>query len=170
MNTGLLRVGLSGRCLMLTLALALGAACAATHRGQGKPSQASDGEMHSTNYAASSIAPEVVNTANSRPVASEPADSTAQNRREAEKDTVTPLDQGNGDLDLGITQSIRKAVVGDRQMSFLAKNVKIITVNGEVTLRGVVQNETEKNAIGSLAEKTSGVKAVNNLLSVKQSR
>ena len=55
-----------------------------------------------------------------------------------------------------------------QRFSFSAKNIKIITVNAEVTLRGVVANDGEKTAIQTLAEQLSGVKKVNNQLDVKQ--
>ena len=51
---------------------------------------------------------------------------------------VTPLDQGNDKRDLEITQQIRKSVMDDSTLSFTAKNVKIITKDGHVTLRGPV--------------------------------
>jgi osmotically-inducible protein OsmY len=46
--------------------------------------------------------------------------------------------------------------------------MKIITVNGEVTLRGVVDNENEKSAIEAAAKKLPGVLKVNNQLDVKR--
>ncbi len=56
---------------------------------------------------------------------------------------------------------------GKDDPSFSAKNIKIITVNGEVTLRGVVENEQEKMDIENRAKQVSGVTKVNNELEVK---
>ena len=45
-----------------------------------------------------------------------------------------------------------------------AKNIKIITSNGVVTLRGPVKTEAEKTDIGRLAQRVSGVRKVDNQL------
>jgi hypothetical protein len=49
-----------------------------------------------------------------------------------------------------------------------AQNVKIITQDGKVTLRGTVKNDNEKQKIGEMAKKASGVKNVENLLTVSK--
>lgn len=95
-----------------------------------------------------------------------PADNTEKNERDRSAAAVLPLDQGNGDVDLGITQAIRKGVVGDDTMSMAAKNVKIITADGIVTLRGPVKSDGERTMIGMLAGGTVGVKRVDNLLEI----
>lgn len=53
-------------------------------------------------------------------------------------------------------------------LSFSAKNVKIITVNGVVTLRGPVTSDKEKHKIGQVARSVSGVKQVNNDLEINK--
>ncbi len=95
-----------------------------------------------------------------------PADNTEKNERDRSAAAVLPLDQGNGDVDLGITQAIRQGVVGDETMSMAAKNVKIITADGIVTLRGPVKSDGERTMIGMLAGGTAGVKRVDNLLEI----
>ena len=77
------------------------------------------------------------------------------------------MDQGEGDIDRRITQDVRRAVVTGKGFSFLAQNIKIITINSVVTLRGVVENASEKARIDELAKGTSGVKKVNNQLEIK---
>ncbi|MBN9689064.1 MAG: PRC-barrel domain-containing protein [Verrucomicrobia bacterium] len=67
-------------------------------------------------------------------------------------DELTPVDQGNNDADLERTAAIRKAVMGHQTLSFTGKNVKIITINGRVTLRGSVPSESEREQIVKLAE------------------
>ncbi|MDB4937351.1 MAG: hypothetical protein JWP87_4323 [Labilithrix sp.] len=80
---------------------------------------------------------------------------------------LTPLDQGGGN-DRDITAAVRRAVVGDKALSFTAKNVKIITVGGKVTLRGPVKSEEEKSSIEAKAKATTGVASVDNQLEVKK--
>ncbi len=80
---------------------------------------------------------------------------------------LTPMDQGGG-ADRDITAAIRRAVVGDKALSFTAKNVKIITVGGKVTLRGPVKSDEEKSAIEAKAKAANGVSSVDNQLEVKK--
>lgn len=70
--------------------------------------------------------------------------------------SVTPIDQGNGKSDLKITQAIRKEVVGNSDLSFTAKNVKIITTHGRVVLKGEVKTQAEKQAIEGTATRVAG--------------
>jgi osmotically-inducible protein OsmY len=96
------------------------------------------------------------------------ADNTGRNARDADGNTLTPMDQGESEADRTITQQIRKAVVDHDQLSTNAKNVKIITQNGVVTLRGPVKSQEEKAAIASVAQKTGGVKRVDNQLEIER--
>lgn len=103
-----------------------------------------------------------------REVATSRADNTKKNERDVDPDldTKTPFDQGENEVDRTITATIRKEVVGDSSLSMTAKNVKIITNGGVVTLRGPVDSEKEKTNIYALAQRTSGVKRVENQLEV----
>jgi len=94
-------------------------------------------------------------------------DNTAINQRDRNDEEVTPGDQGNNDIDLDLTQRIRKQIVGDDALSFTAKNVKIITHDGRVTLRGPVNNSAEKETIGKLALEAAGAGHVDNQIEVK---
>jgi len=100
--------------------------------------------------------------------AQEPADNTARNVRDQNLNTVTPVDQGNNEKDLKITQEIRKAIVDDASMSFDARNIKVITLDSVVTLRGPVEDDAEKAAIAEKAQKVAGVARVDNQLDVKR--
>jgi hyperosmotically inducible protein len=80
---------------------------------------------------------------------------------------LTPMDQGGG-ADRDITAAIRRSVVADKALSFTAKNVKIITVGGKVTLRGPVKSDDEKSAIEAKAKAAPGVSSVDNQLEVKK--
>ena len=101
----------------------------------------------------------------------EPApDNSKSNVRDRDSATVTPMDQGESKADLGITQQIRKAVMGHKDLSMDAKNVKIITQDGVVTLRGPVKSAEEKATIADVSKKTKGVKRVDNQLEVAAQR
>jgi hyperosmotically inducible protein len=77
------------------------------------------------------------------------------------------MDQGSSEGDRKITQEIRQAVVRDGSLSFTAKNVKIITINGKVTLRGPVKTDAESAAIEAEAKDIAGAGQVDNFLEVK---
>lgn len=94
------------------------------------------------------------------------ADNTKKNERDRDGDTVTPVDQGESEADRTISQHIRQEIVGKDGLSMNAKNVKIVTAKGNVTLRGPVQTASEKADIASIAEKTAGVTHVDNQLEV----
>jgi hyperosmotically inducible protein len=95
-----------------------------------------------------------------------PADNSGKNVRDRQGATQTPGDQSNAKADMAITQAIRKAVVADKGLSTNAHNVKIVTTNGAVTLRGPVKSEAEKNSIAAKAKETAGVKSVDNQLEI----
>ena len=90
------------------------------------------------------------------------ADNTGRNPA-----TPNAGDQSETEADREITANIRKAVVADDSLSINAQNVKIITVNGVVTLRGPVKSENEKMAIEAKAKQVVGVKSVNNLIEIE---
>src|SRR4030095_7572754 len=70
-------------------------------------------------------------------------DNTGRNVRDRGGDTVTPGEQSNTKADLNLTKQICKAIMADKSLSTNAKNVKIITANGVVTLRGPVNTPQE---------------------------
>jgi hyperosmotically inducible protein len=93
-------------------------------------------------------------------------DNTKVNQRDRGGATVTPLDQSNQETDLKITQDLRQRLVNDDNLSFDAKNVKIVTSGAVITLRGPVKSETEKQHIESAARAVAGVASVNDELEV----
>lgn len=93
-------------------------------------------------------------------------DNTAKNERDMNEKALTPVDQGNSDSDLKITKDIRSAVVGT-DLSFNAKNIKIITHDGAITLRGVVESEDEHAAILKIAKERAGSSPITDNLEVK---
>ena len=98
------------------------------------------------------------------------ADNTKKNERDRSGKTTTSGDQSNSQEDVKITAAIRRAVVGDHSLSATAKNVKIITADGVVTLRGPVQNAAEKTKIAELAQAAAGNTKIDNQLEVKASK
>ena len=98
--------------------------------------------------------------------ANAPADNTKVNERDRDTAALTPGDQGENDVDRTITQKIRQGLMKNDTLSITAKNVKIITANSVVTLRGPVKNDKEKADIVAIAQGTDGVKRVDNQLEV----
>jgi len=96
------------------------------------------------------------------------ADNTKLNQRDASGKTLTPEDQSRGTaLDVELTRKIRQELVGDKTLSTDAQNIKIITLDGVVTLRGPVASSAEQAKVDGLAKKISGVKKVDNQTEVK---
>lgn len=93
-------------------------------------------------------------------------DNTGINERDAAGNTKTPENQSNNETDVEITRRIREAVTDDDSLSVNAQNVKIITANGKVTLRGPVKSEQERNKIVTTASKIVGPNKVQDQLEV----
>ena len=127
-----------------------------------KGTSSGDFNNNTTSSAPTTDAPEA-----NRP-AGTPPDNTGVNERDRNPQAQTPLDQGNNAHDLEISQQIRKSVMGDKSLSFTAKNVKIITQGGKVTLRGPVKSAEERAAIEAFARKIAGPNNVDNQLEIKK--
>jgi hyperosmotically inducible protein len=74
--------------------------------------------------------------------------------------------QRNDATDLKLTQTIRKSVMADKSLSVDAHNVKIVSVNGYVTLNGVVRSDSEKAAVEAKAVQVAGANKVKDALQV----
>jgi osmotically-inducible protein OsmY len=94
-------------------------------------------------------------------------ENTKRNVRDKDDATLTPEDQKETEGDVKITADIRKAVVGDKSLSVNAQNVKIITRNGVVTLRGPVESEAESMKVQLIAKQSPSVTQVDNQLEIK---
>jgi osmotically-inducible protein OsmY len=129
------------------------------------------------NHPAPNVAP--VSTDATRPAmktdlprtdASAPADAkrdnTGVNVRDRSDAVKTPIDQNENRSDLDVTANIRKRVV-ETKMSVNAQNVKIMTQDGKVTLRGSVKSEDEKMQIDKIAHEIAGPANVDNQLEVQ---
>src|SRR5262245_35301746 len=78
-------------------------------------------------------------------------DNTGRNERDQSSATLTPEDQSSKPADVELTRRIREAVVADQSLSTNAHNIKIITLNGRVTLRGPVASDQERAKIVATA-------------------
>lgn len=100
--------------------------------------------------------------------ATDEAGSSADNTRANKGIETTAEQQGEKAADRKTTQQIRRTVVKDKSLSTYAHNVKIITKNGMVTLKGPVKSEEEKQTIEKAAAQVVGKGKVTNELTVKQ--
>jgi len=76
------------------------------------------------------------------------------------------MDQSNTRADISTTSAVRQALVKS-DLSTSARNIKVITANGRVTLRGPVKSEAEKEWIEALARAAAGSNTIDNQLDVK---
>jgi hyperosmotically inducible protein len=90
------------------------------------------------------------------------ADNTKVNKQTA----PTADNQKNAATDRTTTAKVRKALMADKNLSTYAHNVKIITQNGTVTLKGPVRSDEEKSAIEAKAKEAAGDANVVNELTV----
>ena len=93
-------------------------------------------------------------------------DNTERNVQDRSGATLTPGDQSESKADLDLTQRVRQAVVADDSLSTNAHNVKIITSNGVVTLRGPVNSTKEKANIDAKAQQIAGATKVDSQLEI----
>ena len=98
-----------------------------------------------------------------------PAFGQQPDNTKANKDNTPTADQQKTNVgDRELTQKVRKAVMADKSLSTYAHNVKIITQNGMVTLKGPVRSEEERKAIKDKAVEIAGDPSkVDDQLSVK---
>ena len=96
------------------------------------------------------------------------ADNTNRNASGPNHRADTAEQQSSAKDDLALTQRIRQAVVKDHSLSMDAKNIKIITRNGKVMLRGPVKTQQEKDAIAAKASEIAGKGNVEDQLEVKK--
>lgn len=99
-----------------------------------------------------------------------PADNTKVNQRDRNQQEPTADQQKENASDRHLTQQIRRAIIKDKSLSSEAHNVKIITQNGAVTLKGPVKSEEEKQAIESKASQIAGGRNVTSELQVAPSK
>jgi hyperosmotically inducible periplasmic protein len=96
-------------------------------------------------------------------------DNTGKNVRDRDSMTKTPLDQSESEGDRTITQKIRQSIMADSGLSTNAKNIKIVSIKGVVTLRGPVASLQEKDIIAKKVSDVQGIVKVDNQLEVTRS-
>lgn len=94
-------------------------------------------------------------------------DNSGRNVRDRDDRTLTPGDQSNSAPDVEMTQRIRHGITSDDAMSVQARNIKVITQQGVVTLRGVVETSEEKAAIETIS-KNAGASRIDNQLEIEK--
>jgi hyperosmotically inducible periplasmic protein len=94
-------------------------------------------------------------------------DYSGVNVRDRNSAAMTADQQSNNKADMELTRHIRRAVLKDDSLSTMAHNVKIMSANGDVTLRGPAKTEHEKTVVVSKAHAIAGVDKVDNQLEVK---
>lgn len=93
-------------------------------------------------------------------------DNTKVNKRDRAENAVTADQQKETAADRELAKKIRAAIVKDDTLSTYAHNVKIVAINGKVTLKGPVRSEAEKTSFVSKATQIAGDDNVTNNLSI----
>jgi hyperosmotically inducible protein len=92
-----------------------------------------------------------------------PGDNTKVNKTSPQPNAEQ---QKSNRSDTTITRDIRRSIVGDKTLSTYARNVKVITRDGQVTLKGPVRTDEEKQTVEAKATQVAGVGHVKNDMSV----
>jgi hyperosmotically inducible protein len=93
-------------------------------------------------------------------------DNSKRNQQDQNTDRPTADQQSENAADRQLSQQIRQAIVGDKSLSTYAHNVKIITQDGQVTLRGPVRSKEEKRIVESKAAEIAGAGKVTSELQI----
>ena len=90
------------------------------------------------------------------------------NSKQNQGQTPTAQNQSSSSADRHTTAQVRKAIIADKNLSIYAHNVKIITRGGQVTLKGPVKTEEEKQQVATDAANAVSADKITNELTVKQ--
>jgi len=93
-------------------------------------------------------------------------DNSKVNTRDREAGAVTADQQKNDLSDRQATQKIRQSLMRDKGLSMYAHNVKIVTQDGQVTLKGPVRSQAEKETVEAKALEVVGTGHVINEISI----
>jgi hyperosmotically inducible protein len=93
-------------------------------------------------------------------------DNTKMNKGDADRDATTADQQKMNPADRDTTKQIRAAIVKDKSLSTYAHNIKIITQDGKVTLKGPVRSEDERSNVEAKAAAVAGAGNVTNQLTI----
>lgn len=95
------------------------------------------------------------------------ADNTKVNQRDRNKADPTADQQKESQPDREIARKIRRSIMQDKSLSTYAHNVKIISQDGMVTLKGPVRSDQEKTTVEAKAAEIAGADKVTSQLEVK---
>ena len=98
------------------------------------------------------------------------ADNTRVNTRDRKEGAITADQQKNNITDRQATQQIRRSLMREKGLSTYAHNVKVIARDGQVTLKGPVRSDSEKQTVEEKATEVVGAGHVVNELSVAPGR
>ncbi len=119
-----------------------------------------------TAMAADGVTHSAYSSAAMKSVVTQDADNTELNTRDKSDNALTPQKQPNAESDRKTLAAVRSAIVDDSNLSTAAHNVKILVVNGAVTLRGPVKTANEKARVEEIARKVAGVSKIDNQLDI----
>jgi hyperosmotically inducible periplasmic protein len=99
-------------------------------------------------------------------------DNTKQNQADATQGATTADQQKMNTADRSITKQIRASIYKDKSLSTYAHNIKIISQDGKVTLKGPVRSQDEKASVEAKAVAVAGAGNVTNEIEIapKQSQ
>jgi osmotically-inducible protein OsmY len=93
-------------------------------------------------------------------------DNTGTNKRDRDSGAATAQEQSNDAADRQVVQEIRRAIMKDKSLSGYAHNVKIISQDGAIVLRGPVRSDDEKRTVESIAQNVAGSRPVRSEIEV----
>ena len=93
-------------------------------------------------------------------------DNTKINNRDRDANAMHAGKQKGNPNDRETTRQIRRSIVKDKSLSTYAHNVKIITRDGMVTLKGPVRTEQEKSNVEAKAAAVVGEGKVKNEIEI----
>jgi hyperosmotically inducible periplasmic protein len=93
-------------------------------------------------------------------------DNSSVNQQDRQSGATTADSQKDNRNDRTLTQQVRKALVKDKSLSSYAHNVKVVSQNGVVTLKGPVRSEDEKRTVEAKAAEIAGRDNVRSEISV----
>jgi osmotically-inducible protein OsmY len=94
-------------------------------------------------------------------------DNSAVNKRDQNPGEVTADQQKMNAADRNLTAKIRSSIMADKSLSTYAHNVKIISQDGTVTLKGPVRSDGEVKSIVAKAANVTGAGKIINEMSVQ---
>jgi hyperosmotically inducible protein len=95
-----------------------------------------------------------------------PFDSTSHNQPDQNGDALMPIRKSDNRADVELAGRIRREITKDDALWMTAKNLKIVAIEGHVTLWGPVKTTREKSDIEARAAAIAGSTNVDDRLEV----